>query len=213
MSFLEKLNKDKLDKNINVTIRMSIETKKTLSDIAEYYDLTISSLSVKLFETELFKEWEKIKSAQQVKNDKEIESNANKKNNYFILNTNATHSIEDSEWMKKNGFAAAFENGYKEKIKRIKKDDCVFLYESGTGIVGVGYSEGELYKTDLHNKPNDTYYVKLKDFLLLNKPLVHSKIKEIVTSINAVGTLALIKNNGDKLNKHIRNLDSKIIAK
>ncbi|MCG3472219.1 hypothetical protein L7750_18090 [Xenorhabdus bovienii] len=44
--------------------------------------------------------------------------------------------------MIENGFAAAFEEGYIQKIKKTHEGDTVFLYESGVGIVAYGSATG-----------------------------------------------------------------------
>lgn len=207
MSFLETFNREKLDQTVNVTIRMPIIMRKTLSDISDHYNSTVSSLIVEFIQDKLFKEWEQIKLNQQEKNDKEIDSeieNNKGEFRFFILNTNSSNSLEDHEWIVSNGYAAAFENGYKEKINRIGEHDVVFLYESGVGIVGYGYAEKELIKTNFHNKPEDTYYKKLKDYQRIQKPIKHALLKEILVSFSTTGTLSIIKNKGEDLVIYIK---------
>ena len=60
--------------------------------------------------------------------------------------------------MMTNQVAAAFEDGYKEKICRIKKGDYVFLYASGQGIVAYGQATGIVETTHHYGVDNKTFF-------------------------------------------------------
>lgn len=98
--------------------------------------------------------------------------------NFHVLNTNKRHSIEDHEEMIGEGIAAAFYDPWKHNIDRIKKNDVVFLYENGTGIIAYGKGTGEVLKRDHNGNKDECHYQKLVDFKVLEKPMPASDVKK-----------------------------------
>lgn len=98
--------------------------------------------------------------------------------NFHVLNTNKRHSIEDHEEMLSEGIAAAFYDPWKQNINRIKKNDIVFLYENGTGIVAYGKGSGEVLKRNHNGDKDQCHYQKLVDFKVLDKPMSASEVKK-----------------------------------
>src|SRR5438477_3463057 len=101
---------------------------------------------------------------------------------YYILNTNTQGGREDEDEMLDQGKAAAYFEPWKYKIEYLKKEDTVFLYSSGEGIIAKGVATGEVKKKDYRNNPehnNEEYYQKLKDFKILDKPIPAAEIKKI----------------------------------
>ena len=101
---------------------------------------------------------------------------------YFILNTNKTNSKDDHNSMLREKIAAAYYSPCKLNIEKLKKNDVVFLYESGAGIVAVGSATGTREKRNHRNDPeavDEEYFMKLNKFHLLTRPISASEIKEI----------------------------------
>jgi len=101
---------------------------------------------------------------------------------YYILNTNTKDGTEDDKDMITNGKAAAFFEPWKYKIEYFQKGDKVFLYRSGEGIVAMGIASGTVEKRAYRNLPEyqgEEYSQKLKDFVVLKKPITASEIKKI----------------------------------
>lgn len=121
---------------------------------------------------------------------------------YYLLNTNVSNSMEDDSDMLLNQKAAAYFAPAKFSIKRIRKDDKVFLYRSGVGIVAVGTGSGELKIKNYHNDPaqeDEEYYTPLTDFRKLLKPLPASEIKAITNpSFSFMGTFSEINSQEGK---------------
>ena len=129
---------------------------------------------------------------------------------YFLLNTNLARHPQDHRFMLDNHVAAAFENGYKEKITRIAQGDYVFLYASKRGIVAYGRANGNVQQTDHLGIANQTFYQKLDPFISLeHNPLPASEIKAALGhSIAFVQTLSRI-DDGEKLLHHLQNREQK----
>lgn len=105
---------------------------------------------------------------------------------YQILNTNFRNSVEDHQSMLSEHIAAAYFHPWKQKITNLSKGDCVFLYQSGVGIVAVGKASGKLFTRAYHGNqehPDEEFYMKLNHFHLLNNPLSAAEIKSI-TGVN-----------------------------
>jgi len=101
---------------------------------------------------------------------------------YYILNTNIKDGEKDEKDMLKNKKAAAFFEPWKFKIQNINKDDKVFLYRSGTGIIARGIGSGQIEKYPYQgdtNYPDDEYSMKLKNFKKYDQPILASEIKKI----------------------------------
>lgn len=98
---------------------------------------------------------------------------------YYILNTNAQDGYSDQEKMVKNGTAAAFYDR-KTVIEKLHTNDVVFLYESGSGIVGYGNASGETLKESRDDIEDACYYQKLNNFKILQSPLPAREVKKIL---------------------------------
>ncbi|MNG05807.1 hypothetical protein D3C84_890190 [compost metagenome] len=99
---------------------------------------------------------------------------------FHMLNTNKANSDDDHEWMLTEGIAAAFYSPWKLNIDRIKKDEVVFLYENGKGIVAYGRGTGEVEISDHDGDKDECHYQKLQDFKLLERPLTAAEIKKVL---------------------------------
>ena len=129
---------------------------------------------------------------------------------YFLLNTNLAHHPQDHRFMLDNHVAAAFEDGYKEKITRISQGDYIFLYASKCGIVAYGRADGNVHTTHHLGIPNQTFYQKLAPFFILEHiPLPASEIKAALgRSIAFVQTLIRLAD-GEKLLAHLQHRQQK----
>lgn len=97
----------------------------------------------------------------------------------YVLNTNFNNSPEHTEDMLNNQKAAAYWPGWREKIQKLQKDDLVFLYKSGTGIIAYGYADGKLHKAECDGHPDYEYFMKLDGFVKLKNPISAARMKEI----------------------------------
>ncbi len=82
--------------------------------------------------------------------------------------------------MLKEGIAAAFYGEWKLNINRIRKNDVVFLYENGRGIVAYGKGTGETLKADYEGNADEMHYQVLSDFTVLEKPLSAAEVRTIL---------------------------------
>ena len=99
-------------------------------------------------------------------------------NNYYVLNTDVNNP-KHSEDMIREQKAAAYYPGWREIIQRLQKDDTVFLYESGKGIIAYGSADGKLQKAVCDGNPDFEYFMKLNKFVLLEKPISAAEMKSI----------------------------------
>ncbi len=97
----------------------------------------------------------------------------------FILNTNYANNKQHNNDMLREHKAAAYYPGWREKIERLQKGDCVFLYKSGTGIVAYGTASGKLEKKDCDGHKDYEYFMRLEKFKTLSRPLSASRMKEV----------------------------------
>lgn len=193
-------NQDK----ITLSVRLSIQEDLILQELADSWDTTRQEIITRLIQKYIVDEWKA-----KYKDDKQHETNdvkppENQQVSYFLLNTNSVNDVADHDFMMNNQYAAAFEDGYKEKIQRIKKGDYVFLYASGRGIVAYGVASGEVQKTHHYNVEDKTYFQKLNGFVDLSaKPIKARQIKTILgRSFPFAQTLSEIFD-GDKILKFI----------
>jgi hypothetical protein len=105
---------------------------------------------------------------------------ANSANHFHILNTNKRHSIDSHDYMLKEGIAAAYYGDWKLNIDRIRKNDIVFLYENGRGIVAYGCGTGETLTKDADGNADECHYQVLQEFKKLEQPLPASQIRKIL---------------------------------
>lgn len=100
-------------------------------------------------------------------------------NNYYVLNTNIKNNPENSKEMIREQKAAAYYPGWREIIQKFQKDDTIFLYESGKGIIAYGLADGKLQKADCDGNPEFEYFMKLNNFVELEKPISAAEMKSI----------------------------------
>ena len=101
---------------------------------------------------------------------------------YFILNTNHRNNPADQDDMLRLQKAAAYFSPWKRKIDQLSPGDMVFLYQSGSGIVGCGTVSGSREKAPYRGNPNypeEEYFVRLIRFQRVDPPLPASVIKTI----------------------------------
>lgn len=125
-------------------------------------------------------------------------------NNYYVLNTDFRNSPSHHDSMLNERKAAAYNTGWKEKITKLQKDDTVFLYQSGVGIVAYGKADGKLNKLEENGVKEYEYNMHLNDFVLLQEPISAAKMKEITQygfnfrqtmfSISEEAAMKIIKN-------------------
>lgn len=187
MSLIEKLHKKQSTetKMISTSVKIPQVMDEIISDLAVFFDSTKQEIILDLLTDaiENYKaEEKKLLEQEEDQDNKSAESeNISNGQRYFLLNTCKRHSIDDHDFMINNGYAAAFESGYKEQINRIKKGDIVFLYANGKGISGYGKASGITKKTDHYGNPEECYYQELEDYVALEKPLKAKEIRELCT--------------------------------
>lgn len=98
---------------------------------------------------------------------------------YFMLNTNYNNNKSAHTNMLENHEAAAFYDGWKENISRLKEGDKVYLYQSGVGFVASGVVTGELIKSDYEGTPEAKYSKKLSDFKTGFKAITAKEFKSL----------------------------------
>lgn len=202
-NFIQSLENEFVEKNQEKTtfsIRLSVKEDLILQDIAEYFDISRQELLHRLINEQIIAPWKQRFEAQiNEELELELELDTEQTTQYFLLNTNKVNDVEDHNFMLSQQVAAAFEDGYKEKITKFKKGDWVFLYESGQGIVAFGQASGEVEKSPHYGREDKTYYQRLDGFTLLPKPIKASEIKQILNrSFPFAQTLAQIVD-GEKL--------------
>lgn len=208
MSLLTNLNKkfnSDIKNTVTLSVRVTNEENAVLQEIADVVGCTRQDVIYQLISDYAIPEWHKMKI--EGEND---ELNSFEENNgisYFLLNTNKTNSIIDHNTILEQGIAATFEDDYIVKMKRIKKGDVVFLYESGSGIVAYGVGSGQNIDEPNPEKINhkSMRYQKLSNFTLLGKPLAARDVKRILNNeIPFAQTLSRVTN-GEILYNHIKN--------
>ena len=153
------------------TVRIPKELNLFIEELAVNLVLSKQEVMLKLFE-------EGIKVAKEEIDLKESEEYEN--SNFHILNTNRRNNVNDHDDMVNNGIAAAYYDPWKRNIDRIKKDDIVFLYANGVGIVAYGKGSGKTLKKDSNGDKDACHYQELCDFFGLEKPISATEIKKIL---------------------------------
>lgn len=199
-NFIQSLENEFVEKNQEKTtfsIRLSVKEDLILQEIAESFDLSRQELLHRLITEQIIVPWKK--RFEEQANEELEEVDAEQSTQYFLLNTNKVNDIDDHDFMLEKQVAAAFEDGYKEKIAKFKKGDWVFLYESGQGIVAFGQASGKLEKAPHYGREDKTYYQRLEGFTRLSKAIKASEVKRILNrSFPFAQTLARIAD-GEKL--------------
>lgn len=153
------------------TVRMPKELHSFIEGLSDQLSISKQDVLLKLIE-------EGVKIAEEalrLDEYEEVEADG-----FHVLNTNRRNDDNDHEEMVNKGIAAAFYNPWKLNIDRIKKDDVVFLYENGVGIVAFGKGTGETLKKDKYGDKDECHFQKLKDFRVLVKPLSAAEVKRIL---------------------------------
>lgn len=204
-NFIQNLENEFVEKNQEKTtfsIRLSVKEDLILQEIADSFDLSRQELLHRLITEQIIVPWKK--RFEEQANEELEEVDTEQSTRYFLLNTNKVNDIDDHDFMLKNQVAAAFEDGYKEKIAKFKKGDWVFLYESGQGIIAFGQASGRLEKAPHYGREDKTYYQRLEGFTRLSKAIKASEIKRILNrSFPFAQTLAQITD-GEKLLSEIK---------
>ncbi|WP_107855301.1 hypothetical protein [Neisseria weaveri] len=204
-NFIQSLENEFVEKNQEKTtfsIRLSVKEDLILQEIAESFDLSRQELLHRLITEQIIVPWKK--RFEEQANEELEEVDAEQSTQYFLLNTNKVNDIDDHEFMLEKQVAAAFEDGYKEKIAKFKKGDWVFLYESGQGIVAFGQASGKLEKAPHYGREDKTYYQRLEGFTRLSKAIKASEVKRILNrSFPFAQTLARIAD-GEKLLSEVK---------
>ena len=174
MSELRKLIKEtKITKKelVASTVRMPKELLSFIEELAEQLVLSKQEVLLKLIE----------EGASVAKDELKLDViDEDNSSNFQILNTNKGHSIGDHEMMLKDGIAAAFYKPWKKNIDRINKDDLIYLYENGKGIVAYGKGTGITLKKDHDGNKDECHYQELTEFKVLKTPFSASEIKKIL---------------------------------
>ncbi|MCQ9326577.1 hypothetical protein [Neisseria dentiae] len=199
INFLDSLSNEFVERNQEKTtfsIRLSIKEDLILQEVADSFEFSRQELIHRLITEQIIEPW---KQRHKEQAEEELVIEETKSVNYFLLNTNKINDVDDHKWMLSNGVAAAFEDGYKEKIQKFRKGDWIFLYESGQGIVALGKASGVLEKTEHYGRADKTFFQKLDDFQVLPKPIKASEVKRILSrSFPFAATLSRITD-GEKI--------------
>jgi hypothetical protein len=185
----------------SMTIRVTAEEDAAIKELANYYDCTRQELMHDLITEYLMPAWSRLMEETPATEQLEVEVEKGKKA-YYVLNTNKVHDVADHDFMIREGVAAAFEDGYKEKIDKFKSGDTVFLYESGKGVVAFGTASGKTLKKDHNGRPDKTYYQTLAGFTKLDAPVSPKDICRILgRNIKFVQTLTYLSDGEALLEK------------
>ena len=164
------------------TIRLALEEQSFIEEFAAQYSLTQQEAMRQLMRAgiqQAIEEIERLNEIEPLNRDADAaETNGGPR--FHILNTNKRYSIESHQRMLKEGIAAAFSDPWKLNINRIQKDDVVFLYENGKGIVAYGKGTGETRKAEYEGKTDEMHYQVLSDFLVLDEPLSAAEVRSIL---------------------------------
>ncbi|KHT64577.1 hypothetical protein RJ45_05660 [Photobacterium gaetbulicola] len=155
------------------TVRMPKEMYSFIEAFAEHLSMSKQETMVALMEEGIAVAEKALKIDRNEPMDDSVEQSR-----FHLLNTNKRHSIENHIAMLEEGIAAAFYDPWKFNIDRIKKDDIVFLYENGKGIVAYGKATGETLKRNCYDDVDECHYQKLNDFKVLEKSLPAGEIKK-----------------------------------
>lgn len=156
---------------VATTVRIPKELQLVIEDLAEYLSLSKQDVMLKLLE-------EGLKIAEEAISEDEV--NLKKTTNFHVLNTNKKHDSNDQLEMLQEGIAAAYYDPWKFNIDRIQKDDIVFLYENGVGIIAYGKGSGETKKKNRYGDKDECHYQQLSDFVVLKEPLPALKVKKLL---------------------------------
>lgn len=169
----------KTEELVPSTVRLPMKLNSFVEALADQVSLSKQETLLYLIEAGVKIAEEELK-LDDPEEEKKLASKQHENCGFYILNTNKRHSLEDQEWMLKEGVAGAFYDPWKYNIDRIKKGDVVFLYENGVGIVAYGRGTGEVLYDYYGDDPEETHYQKLDGFQVLRKPLSAPEIRKIL---------------------------------
>lgn len=189
MSLIKKLHSKQATetKMTSTSVKIPQVMDEIISDLAVFFDATKQDIILDLLSDAIdnYKAEEKKLLEQQEDEIEEsisiVSESAPTSPRYFLLNTCKRYSIEDHNFMIDNGYAAAFDEGYKQQIERIRKGDIVFLYANGKGISGYGVASGTTTKIEHGGVPENCYYQALDGYQALDVPLKAKEIRDICT--------------------------------
>jgi len=101
---------------------------------------------------------------------------------YYLVNINIRNDGADDVDVLSGKKVAAYFEPWKYKIARIRRNDIVFLYRSGVGVVAFGKAGGKLIKGAYHGDPKhpeEEFSMKLSGFTLVDPPMTAPELKEI----------------------------------
>jgi len=193
---IKESNKISKTELIASTVRMPRELNSFIEDLSEHLSLSKQEVMLSLIEEGAAVAEDELKLGAL---EDEIENN-----NFYILNTNKRHSLADHDLMLKDGIAAAFYHPWKLNINRINKNDIVFLYSNGTGIVAYGKATGNTLVKDHNGDKDECHYQELEEFIVLKQPLSAKEIKKVLgRNIVFLKTMSAVPDGEQILNKII----------
>ncbi len=206
----EEKNQDK----ITFSIRLSVKEDLILQEVCDAYDLSRQELIHRVITEQVIQAWEsertKDKFIEENEHNEIIETSKESINvehiHCYLLNTNSANDIADHDFMLTEKVAAAFEDGYKEKITRLQKGDWVFLYASGQGIVAYGQANGIVEKTAHYTRADKTFFQRLDNFAKLKTPMKAREVKHILNREFPFAQTLVYMHGGDKLLEEIKKL-------
>ncbi|OJH39136.1 hypothetical protein [Cystobacter ferrugineus] len=174
----------KKEEMVPTTLRLPVKLNSYVEGLADQLSLSKQEMLLRLVEEGVNAAENELKldDREEERKKQAAEREMQGKCSFHVLNTNKRHSVEDHEWMIREGVAAAFYDPWKYNIDRLKKGDVVFLYENGVGIVAYGTATGEVLVADHDDDRDETHYQKLQDFKRLSsKPLPAAEIKKTLS--------------------------------
>ncbi|CAI3933042.1 unnamed protein product [Commensalibacter communis] len=194
-------NEQNKKETVATTIRMTEEIASQIEGLVDYLETSKNEVMVNLLKTGLEQAYQYINTM----DDDIIESEDNVIR-YFLFNTNKGNNVADHARMMDEERIEAFSSPWKESIKKIKKDDIVFLYANGEGIVAYGKASGIVQNGYRYDDPKQdgSCYQELIDFKKLSKPIKASEIYKVLgKKVPFLKTLYILKH-GEKLWKIIK---------
>ena len=170
-----KAKKEKINtlETVSVTVRISKELNSTVLELAEHL---LDTSKQKMLEAIIEEGVSKIVKEFSIEEIEKTDENS-KTRTFHLLNTNKRHDRRDGKRMYDEGIAAAFYGNWKKEIDKIKKNDVVFLYENGVGIIAFGLADGKVEIEDKNGDKGQMHYQKLNSFVKLEEAYKASKIK------------------------------------
>jgi hypothetical protein len=172
---LIKESNNKKEELVSSTVRLSVEMNSVVEELAEHLSISKQKMFVELIKESL-EIANKALNIDAISNEKIY----NEKVNYHLFNTNKGNDSPDGIRMLKENIVSAFYDPWKFEINKINKDDIVFLYENGVGIIAYGKASGETIITDRNGDKDEMHYQNLNNFTILDKAIKASQIKKIL---------------------------------